>query len=344
MLAEAGQEAARLPGKPVVLELTRPDLLFDCGRHLISLAQNARAIQSPFFVRCNRLLLAGIARKIHGRDLLTAPFVRWLRPTDPLPPNAIVMSDDHDVHDLNIRLFVGRDIVPGSDVMPYPMHPATTAHLWEPHLSTLRNTNRDIKLFFAGNQKDKYGSQKMRRDFGILSRIEVLDTSREYFADQVLTSLPTDQPASIVIADGRSNPITPDQWLPSLARANFFICCPGASQPMCHNLVEAMSVGTIPLIEYADRVTPALKDGVNAIVFRGAAGLMNALRRVEEMSTSEIDDMRRQVIGFYERHLNAASFMKSVCTRAITSPHPIDISLPFHDRNFFDNQAPQAAA
>ena len=57
--------------RPIVVELHTPQLLFDCGRHLNCVAMHARLAGSPFYLRCSKVLLAGIARKLYGRELLS---------------------------------------------------------------------------------------------------------------------------------------------------------------------------------------------------------------------------------------------------------------------------------
>ena len=52
-----------LGNRPLGFDLYTDQLLFDCGRHLTCLAAHAKQIGSNCYVRCDKLLLAAIARK-----------------------------------------------------------------------------------------------------------------------------------------------------------------------------------------------------------------------------------------------------------------------------------------
>ncbi len=205
--------------RPIALDLVTPELLFDCGRHLASLAHYSQDAGSPFFVRCDQLLLAGIARKIHGRETLAEPYVRWLAVGQPLPDSALVLRD-FDSHQPGVRMLIGRDQVDGAPTMPYPMHPATLPFADHPSLLRLRDSKDRCGIFFAGNQKPKYGDDKMTRNFGLLSRLRILQTLRRRFPDRIVDSLDgcVDH-HSIVLSDSRVESIPAARWLPSLARA-----------------------------------------------------------------------------------------------------------------------------
>lgn len=323
--------------RPIVLDLKTPKLLFDCGRHFASLAFYSQAAGSPFFVRCNKMMLACIARKQHGREMLEAPYARWIPSDQPLPGNALVLCDD-DAPALNehrYRMLIGRDTVAMSPVMPYPMHPATLRHATRENLQRLRNSRRKFRMFFAGNQKTKYGDDKMHRNFGVLSRLDVLSTLKETYASRVVSDPKVASERSIVLADSRVTSIAASRWLDAIAESQFFVCCPGSSQPVCHNLVEAMSVGTIPLIEYGDRLTPGLVDGINAITFRGAIGLINAIKRIESLTPGQIETMRFGAAKFYDDYLRGEQFLADLRDGQLECQSR-QISMPFHDQNMFD--------
>ncbi len=84
---------------------------------------------------------------------------------------SFVQDDDRARH---------RSIVP---VMPYPMHPATLRYLADTDLLSLRGrASHRQAILFAGSQKTRYGDQWMQREFDVLSRLEALDTLREFLS------------------------------------------------------------------------------------------------------------------------------------------------------------------
>lgn len=349
LLARKPAISQALTERPIVLDLRTPQMLFDCGRHFASLAHHARCAGSPFFVRCSQLLLSSIARKVHGRDMLADPAAQWIPPAQPLPVDALVLSDEPTSDSSHLTMMIGRDIDRQIPVMPYPMHPATLPHADATSLLALRASGPREPIFFAGNQKPKYGDARMQRNFRLLSRLEILGTLAAEFPLRVRASIPSSAPADsdsrqrpIVISDSRIDKIRAADWLPTLAKTQFFICCPGSSQPVCHNLVEAMSVGTIPIIEYGDRVTPELCDGENAICFRGRKGLIDAIERIESLTPNQISTLSSSAASFYDQHLCCTKFLRQLRDGELDLSSS-RVCMPFHERNFYSLNQPVAA-
>lgn len=322
--------------RPIALDLQSADLLIDCGRHLASLAHFAQLSGSRMLVRCNRILLAAIARKIHGREMLAEPYVWWVPPAESLPDDAFVMRD-HQLCPTGVRMLIGRDLIAGVPKMPYPMHPATLPLADDQSLQQLRKTSDRKGIFFAGNQKPKYGREKMQKEFGVISRLDVIETLRQSYPDRVTSTLAGfSLRDAIILSDSRSESIQPSRWLNTLARARYFLCCPGASQPMCHNLIEAMSVGTVPVIEYGDRLAPALQDGVNAITFRGKFGLIQAIKRIDGLSNEQHQQLSLGAAQYYDHYLRGERFLAGLRDGTIVCSGGV-VCLPFHDRNLYSD-------
>lgn len=338
--SKSTQCTANLVQRPIALDLRTPQMLFDCGRHLASIAHHAASIGSPFFVRSNPVLLAAFTRKVHGREMLAAPQTQWVPASKSLPDDALVLTDHSS--STGIEMLIGRDLIRSLPVMPYPMHPATQHHADRPTLESLRQMAR-AGILFAGNQKLKYGDAKIKRNFGVLSRLEILTQLADEHPDRVVKSIGERSDSErIVIADSRTETIDASDWLPTLAQFQFFLCCPGAAQPTCHNLIEAMSVGTIPIVEYGDRVTPQLQDGVNAVCFRGQQGLRDAIERIVRYSNDELTQLSRSAARFYDQHLCGDRFLKQLRDGELDLTEG-KICLPFHEHNLFAPQARQAA-
>ena len=329
--------------RPIGLDLYTHDLLFDCGRHLESLAHYARSAGSAFYVRGTSLMLSGIAKKPFGRRMLAMPHVEWLDHSRPFPVNATVLIDSPDAHrtrigygSVTIKMLVGRDIPDDCPVMPYPMHPNTLVFNDATNIKKLRNNTQRKGIVFAGRMQPRYGHKKMNDTFGVLSRLDILE-----ILQSILENSNTDQSSEsvpIILRDSDKQPIASDEWLPFLARHRFFVCCPGVAQPLCHNLVEAMSVGTIPLIEYGNRLRPQLEDGVNAICFKGDEGLREAIRRIQGMSVIELNEMSLAAAAYHENYLRGDQFIASL-RDGILFPKSEYVALPFHDQNFYSHHS-----
>ena len=111
---------------------------------------------------------------------------------------------------------------------------------------------------------------------------------------------------------------------------------------MCHNVIEAMSVGTIPLLEYPERFSPALADGENAICFSGLDGLADALDRIDNIGEQQRTRMQESVAAYYDKYLRGDRFLAALRDGA-TVPSDGMISMPFNDKNFFAKSLPAAA-
>ncbi|PKF75282.1 hypothetical protein [Chryseobacterium sp. PMSZPI] len=100
----------------------------------------------------------------------------------------------------------------------------------------------------------------------------------------------------------------------TLSYFNFYLCCPGVVMPLCHNVIEAMSVGTIPLIqkEYAEVMYPNLVNKVNAIIFDDIGNLDSILNEVFDISETEILKMRKNVLQYFQDNLTPDSVVEHI--------------------------------
>ncbi|QDT05623.1 hypothetical protein K227x_40240 [Rubripirellula lacrimiformis] len=336
LLREKPAATHSFPQRGVALVLRTDQMLIDGARHLATIAHHTNQIGSPLTLVCDSMLLAGIAHKPHGRSMLMMPGVDYAATTDGLPADTLVLTDSPQPVGgprQTIQMQIGRDIDRTIPVMPYPMHPATLRYIDEQRLAELRDHQRWISVLFAGNQKERYGDSQIRRGFGMLNRLEMLTTITDNFEPRIVQQIAAAKsPDAIVLSDSRVDPVSASDWLPAIASADFFLCCPGSSQPTCHHLIEAMSVGTIPIIEYGDRVTPPLVDGETAICFSGRTGLIDAVHQIDEMPKHKIQTMRRNVADFYDAHLCGATFMQGL-RDGTTNTDRKQICMPFHHEN-----------
>jgi hypothetical protein len=114
---------------------------------------------------------------------------------------------------------------------------------------------------------------------------------------------------------GEAYRVPQERWFATVAKADFFLACPGGSMPICHNLVEAMAAGAVPILEYPEYLDPALRDGVNCLAFSGPEGLLKTMRRALKMKPAEIAPMRRAAFEYYQKHFAPGNFAREAMAR-----------------------------
>src|SRR5205823_2507023 len=80
------------------------------------------------------------------------------------------------------------------------------------------------------------------------------------------------RPIVLVTVDDRSLRISKHvlqglDYLRFIGACDFFLAPPGCAMPLSHNLIEAMSLGAIPILNYGDYLDPPLRDGVDCLAF-----------------------------------------------------------------------------
>ena len=193
--------------------------------------------------------------------------------------------------------------------IPMPMHPLMYSQdLWDVPVSC---SVRKKSVFMIGNFDPKYYGKLADMPFGVVSRIELRDLLQKM---GVLTSFATllefeafiESPGDnqCILIDSCKFKIEPKYLRPVLGKFSFFLACPGILMPHSHNLIEALSVGTIPVIQkrYAELLHPELMHDINSIQFEGPGDLLSALEYAYSVPDGHLEYLRRNVLDYYERN------------------------------------------
>jgi hypothetical protein len=234
--------------------------------------------------------------------------------------------------------------------VPYPMHPMVYDKEIYNKTGSYRLAERKMKIFFSGNtHKETYKQYKIHEKYHILDRFEIIDYLRKTFDTEKLhIAVTTDYIDGIFMGESNySNKITMidwqwkiehgkfdlrienTDWVYFLSRADFFLACPGVKIPFCHNIVEAMSVGAIPLTNYGHLFDPPLTDMVNCISFDKLETLVTKINLILKMKKEEIDTLRSNVIDYYDNILD----MERFCNKLIS-----DVKNPDNELVVFSEQ------
>jgi hypothetical protein len=205
-------------------------------------------------------------------------------------------------------------------IMPYPMHPLLYGADLESRLEAGRQQKRTMRIFFSGDTEG-YKRNRIHYPTVKLTRSEIIGTITEETGDNAICVTDTESHNQIlegeyiqkfVIVDNKHLRIEAGQWLEALSKSDFFLCPPGYVMPMCHNVIEAMSVGTIPVINYPEWLNPSLTDMVNCVAFDDKADLIRKINLILNMDEDKINEMRDRVIQYYRNNLDPAGFINKL--------------------------------
>jgi hypothetical protein len=199
---------------------------------------------------------------------------------------------------------------------PYFAHPEFYRAGLHNEVREMRRQARNVKIFFAGTLSSVY-SDSFR--FPILSRDKVLGHIATKFEWAIKSELSRNDSRPILIVstshpgnDTNKYKLSLREYLDVTSRSDFFICPPGWLVPHCHNLIEAMSVGTIPITNYHLYMRPPLTPDGNCLAFSTVEELERVINRALCMPEAEIQRLREDVISYYEEHIEPESFGKKL--------------------------------
>lgn len=199
--------------------------------------------------------------------------------------------------------------------MPFYMFPLVYSNRLDEKLEIYRKAKRKLKVFFGGNiDSTYYNDEAFKQCYpGQLTRLEgvnaVLESGHnvQLINDYKIINAAFKKNSYlnkfIILKTNFPFKITPVNWMALLSRCDFFMCFSGAAYPMCHNAIETMAVGSIPILSYAHWFDPPLEHGRNAIIFSGRNDLINKIKYVLQIPQEKILNLRRSVIEYYNDYL-----------------------------------------
>jgi hypothetical protein len=241
----------------------------------------------------------------------------------PHPGNYKVIDIEYDC--FSVPLFA-KPLESGTRfVMPYFMHPHMYQRANLRLIKRLRSANKDVLVSFAGTSaEEKY---KNNFKFPILDRHTIIcevrnrfSTGIQYITDKAEVTTKIDKPVVLCIVDEPENntdkyvlPTT--DYLILLARSKFFLCPPGFCMPFSHNIIEAMTLGAIPITNYSGFFHPPLEHNVNCLAFDDLEGLYNVINRALLMDEAEISQLRQGVMSYSKDNFNLCRLFNALETK-----------------------------
>jgi hypothetical protein len=331
MVRQYGGPAAVNGSKCVFFDFSRGEIDSVSGRYLHGLVRDFEALGYLPCFRKNFCFLATMEHKRFKSFLLRRP-LRVCESTDDLPNGSIaaVVTDRRDPAVRADRIIRVRYEAawPQSDrgvAMTFFVHPAIYSQWLSLPAPDLEGRRR-WRVFFAGRIRlRKYGGRRLPGRFGKMSRQQIMHALE--------TSLPPErlrrvndasdlEPGAAVYpgfvwSELKHFMIPRKEWLDVVKHAEFFLACPGTHMPLCHNLIESMARGVVPILEHPEFLDPPLQHDENCLVFQGREQLIKTFERVFQLGLDEIVRLRRNAYAYYQNYLAPGAFAR----RLLNSPH-----------------------
>lgn len=305
----------------VFFDFSSTQIDIDAGRYSFALVRDFEEAGYTACYRASFPFLSSMRYKRYKELLLEREF-RVCDSPEELPDRSLaaIVTDRKKMARQDVKLLrVSYDhrwpSAPGEVIMPFRVYPGLYGDLEAVGKIDLEKP-RAWRIFFAGTATLRYGRPILEKEFGKMSRLAILDTAREKLKESELQILNSEKEKTAegprFVMAGPTYRIPQKQWLATLAKSDFFLACPGGAMPICHNLVETMAVGAVPILEYPEYLEPKLKDGVNCLAFSGAEDLIKTMRRALQMKAQEIARLRTGAVEYYRKYLAPGLFAKDV--------------------------------
>ena len=197
-----------------------------------------------------------------------------------------------------------------SNALPYIMHPSNYLY------PDFKIFEKNIGILMSGNFEERiYNTKIISDNFGLLNRWEIYTEIRKHkktlsiSGNELVRDLNTRRfKDSLVLMNWQSGAINTEKWRCYLSSADFIFCAPGMTMPMCHNVLEAMSVGVIPILNYPHWLNPSLKDDFNCLVYQDVSDIRYVIDKALSLTSDKKIEMRKNIIEYYKKYYENYTF------------------------------------
>lgn len=192
---------------------------------------------------------------------------------------------------------------------------------WDIEISETKKRKRSF--FMAGNMdEDLYNAIEKAGKFKIPSRVTISAflKKKEYynaipsfkFLEDFIQSEIDNK--VILVDTSKEFSIELDELKTLLTKFDFFLALPGIIIPQCHNIIEAISSGCIPVLHscYAKVLVPNLEHGVNALVYNNLDELNDLILSGFSLNENEVLKLRLNCINYYKANLSPLQVVEDI--------------------------------
>lgn len=204
--------------------------------------------------------------------------------------------------------------------VPMSFHPYMySKNLWN---IPIEESVRMNAIFTFGNFDREAYKEIHKAPFKIINRAELIESfsKQEGFIsvknkDELNGLVTENKNHQFIFVEKENAPIPMENVREYLSKFRYFLCCPGVFAPLSHNFVEALSVGTVPIIQqsYADLIYPKLQHQINAFIFRDWNHLLELINtEIFKISDQEYAEMNKKVQKYYDGYLHPKSVAENI--------------------------------
>jgi hypothetical protein len=191
-------------------------------------------------------------------------------------------------------------------VLPYFAHPLYYTHSLFKYSKLLSLTDNPKKrlLFFSGTSNTSY--RCLLDKFNLSNRHELISLLVEYL--NIYESSELKNRSKILITIGETDamekhPMSQKEYITALSESDFCLCLPGWKIPHCHNIIEALLTGCIPITNYSHLMNPPLIHEVNCLAFDSLDDFKRVLKSLATMSEQKKSEIRNNIFDYASRYL-----------------------------------------
>lgn len=194
--------------------------------------------------------------------------------------------------------------------LPYIMHPSNYLQ------SDNQILSKNIGILMSGNFEEKiYNTGIIKNNFGLFNRWEIYNEILKHnklltvTGNELIQKLDSGEfKDKFVLMKWQTGAIPSYKWRRYLSAADFIFCAPGMTMPMCHNILEAMSVGVIPILNYPHWLNPSLEDEINCLVYHDLSDIETVINKALSLSVERKKDMAKKVSTYYKAYYETFDF------------------------------------
>ncbi|WP_143961622.1 glycosyltransferase [Litoribacter populi] len=226
-------------------------------------------------------------------------------------------------NDSNISLdYFGRSSRDKSYHIPIGQHPEMYFRgYWNEEIKETQPRNRSI-IFIGSFEEKNYSQTDNENTFNVISRYPLYKQLNQHPAflelcgEQELEDfLDSKQDHKLVILNcSKGTPICQSKIRAYLGRFEFFFAFPGVVMPLCHNIVEAMSAGCIPIMqsEYARVMKPTFAPDLNCLTFENLQDVNEKINTFLSLPQEKIEELRTNLTSLYQSQLTPQAIVANL--------------------------------